>query len=245
LRADIRNRRLAEYEELAANNTYGVQVYQLLNGDSRRTSTFCRTCYDDLDGDRVWFYDVWAHRLTVYAICEPCFDDERARLVAKYPHLVEPRCCWDRLLGRGEQRGLLTVREIPCPGCQRTMVFGGFCRTIPACSDRCATLAHGARRRARLEAARADRVCEQCGATFDPPRSDARTCSPACRQKAYRARRRAVTDERCEPDQTAATRNAEDATSEQAWIEGRRRPPQLGDSLQIQLGKLLEERGKE
>jgi hypothetical protein len=32
-------------------------------------------------------------------------------------------------------------------------------------------------------------TCAQCGATFTPRRSTARTCSAACRQKAYRQRR--------------------------------------------------------
>ena len=40
---------------------------------------------------------------------------------------------------------------------------------------------------ARL-AARQDTECVQCGATFSPPRGDARYCSSGCRQKAYRAR---------------------------------------------------------
>ena len=31
-------------------------------------------------------------------------------------------------------------------------------------------------------------ACSVCGKTFTPPRTDARTCSPACRQKAYRRR---------------------------------------------------------
>ena len=31
------------------------------------------------------------------------------------------------------------------------------------------------------------RDCDQCGDPFTPIRADARYCSPACRQKAYRA----------------------------------------------------------
>ena len=49
--------------------------------------------------------------------------------------------------------------------------------------------------------------CKVCGETFKPARSDAKTCSPPCRQKAYRQRKalrigRAAT--RTSPD----TRNA-------------------------------------
>lgn len=35
----------------------------------------------------------------------------------------------------------------------------------------------------------APRECAACGSTFTPSRADARYCSPACRQRAYRARR--------------------------------------------------------
>ncbi len=42
----------------------------------------------------------------------------------------------------------------------------------------------------RLEC-RKDKVCESCGKTFTPKRSDAKYCSNACRQRAYR---QSVTD---------------------------------------------------
>ena len=32
------------------------------------------------------------------------------------------------------------------------------------------------------------RACETCGENFEPPRSNARFCSNACRQRAYRVR---------------------------------------------------------
>ena len=38
-------------------------------------------------------------------------------------------------------------------------------------------------------------VCTVYGKTFIAPRSDARTCSPACRQKAYRQRNNGLSDE--------------------------------------------------
>jgi hypothetical protein len=41
----------------------------------------------------------------------------------------------------------------------------------------------------RLRALLRRRRCGQCGEEFTPPRSDARYCSPACRQKAYRTRK--------------------------------------------------------
>jgi hypothetical protein len=51
------------------------------------------------------------------------------------------------------------------------------------CSARCAERARNARRRKSTPTA-----CASCGETFTPQRSDARYCSPACRQRAYRER---------------------------------------------------------
>jgi hypothetical protein len=79
----------------------------------------------------------------------------------------------------------------PCHDCHRP-VFHGAARKVPShvsCSPECnravyAKLAHDRRRRA-------ERVCRTCGALFLPKRADALTCSPACRQRAYRQRRAA------------------------------------------------------
>ena len=46
----------------------------------------------------------------------------------------------------------------------------------------------GSLRIAPKEAAREPRACEMCGEQFVPTRSDAKTCSSPCRQKAYRGR---------------------------------------------------------
>lgn len=56
------------------------------------------------------------------------------------------------------------------------------------CCDQCAWLAASARRGARAAALRTRR-CVSCGQSFTAPRKDAVTCSPACRQKAYRQRK--------------------------------------------------------
>jgi predicted nucleic acid-binding Zn ribbon protein len=65
-----------------------------------------------------------------------------------------------------------------------------------ACSDRCLSrLAHfrsppnDARDLRRAEG-RQPRACAACGMMFTPSRSDARTCSSACRQRVYRERGR-------------------------------------------------------
>jgi hypothetical protein len=91
------------------------------------------------------------------------------------------------------------------PSCRRCRV----CRTpfVPRhrrqkyCGEKCARRVSNGRRRARRKNARNGlpahvpfvgepvRVCSQCEEWFEG-RSDARTCSDACRQRAYRERRR-------------------------------------------------------
>jgi hypothetical protein len=72
-----------------------------------------------------------------------------------------------------------------CQGCGRTLGRVNF-DPAKACSTECARVAHNVRRRVDTQPAE----CETCGGTFTPPRADARYCSPACRQKAYRQRLR-------------------------------------------------------
>jgi hypothetical protein len=77
-------------------------------------------------------------------------------------------------------------REGPCVGCGRPVVYrpGDYAHTLHFyCSQRCLGAYYRNRKKEPLE-----RACAVCGRTFTPPRRDARTCSPACRQKAYRRR---------------------------------------------------------
>lgn len=78
-----------------------------------------------------------------------------------------------------------------CPHCGRNLARP--CLDCPLSPGRVAEAAPArdrAQRKRELRArARGDRVCPVCGQPFTPPRSDAVTCSPKCRQKAYRARK--------------------------------------------------------
>ena len=70
-------------------------------------------------------------------------------------------------------------------GCENHFV--GF-----LCAD-CADAQKKARRNRRLAHGRAAergefRHCDHCGETYEPKRTDARYCSQACRQRAYRQR---------------------------------------------------------
>jgi ssDNA-binding Zn-finger/Zn-ribbon topoisomerase 1 len=82
-----------------------------------------------------------------------------------------------------------TAEPIPCPACGnmlrpihgRTHVWER--KTHYACGA-CTARAWRARNRIK------HRICEWCGAEFITTRKDAKTCSPACRQKLHRAPRR-------------------------------------------------------
>jgi len=78
----------------------------------------------------------------------------------------------------------------PCCACGRPVIHS-IRRRSPkhfVCSDECrrATYLAEARKRRKLH----KRNCDCCGSSFMPARSDARFCSPACKQKAYRQRTR-------------------------------------------------------
>jgi hypothetical protein len=92
----------------------------------------------------------------------------------------------------------------PCPGCGRTVHLPPnesaptwLDPREPYCSNRCRNRVYGARfrrRHPRPKVARPVVACRTCGRSFAPRRSDARTCSPACRQKAYRERAAVTAD---------------------------------------------------
>jgi hypothetical protein len=72
-----------------------------------------------------------------------------------------------------------------CPGCGIAMSFSSldaYTTRWVACSTRCYQRAW--RRSRRMKAT----LCAMCRRPFQSPRTDARFCSPACRQRAYRER---------------------------------------------------------
>jgi len=76
-----------------------------------------------------------------------------------------------------------------CAACGRSMSREKYRRPGPlrrTCSERC----HRAARRARRRRGQVDeKTCPVCDEVFSGTRADQVTCSPACRQKAYRRRR--------------------------------------------------------
>ena len=78
----------------------------------------------------------------------------------------------------------------PCDACGRKVARRRFCNWH--CRAHYYNAPAAARRKAERLKARQGKVCEQCGKTFTATRSDQKTCSPACRQKAYRERKKVV-----------------------------------------------------
>jgi hypothetical protein len=81
----------------------------------------------------------------------------------------------------------------PCDACGQTVTavegMGQYCRRLHLfCGDRCRSRYYSRLRSKRAARAR-EKVCEVCGEEFTATRRDAKTCSPACKQKAYRRRR--------------------------------------------------------
>ena len=80
----------------------------------------------------------------------------------------------------------------PCGTCGQVMTVvegaGQYFRRLHLfCSGRCRGLHYNHVRSERGARAR-EKVCAVCGEEFTAKRADAKTCSPACKQKAYRRR---------------------------------------------------------
>lgn len=88
-----------------------------------------------------------------------------------------------------------------CAQCERPMVYrltrSQMGRTF--CSEPCGRIynsqLHSQLRKERRAEER-EKVCEVCGESFTATRKDAKTCSPGCKQKAYRQRRREARQDR-------------------------------------------------
>ena len=70
---------------------------------------------------------------------------------------------------------------ITCKGCGLPMLVPEWMRSERTCSTRCA------QRELRFRRRHKKRMCGTCGLRFETTRIDAKFCSGACRQMAYRA----------------------------------------------------------
>jgi hypothetical protein len=142
-----------------------------------RTGSVCERCEAEIGPDKP-LWRVWNRVPTVpyrgrwclLTYCAPCGSEWQERLTFDRRYLLES----------------------VCEECGRPVVFGlvlphrrFFCSR--SCANKHYARPHNARRAEQRAAQRANSTCAQCGHAFNPSRSDARYCSPACRQTAYRA----------------------------------------------------------
>lgn len=89
-------------------------------------------------------------------------------------------------------RGVEWWPPTSCETCGRTVTNAAISQaqawTHTFCSEQCSSSWYTARRNERAAEARR-KCCEVCDEIFDATRRDALTCSPSCRQRAYRRRR--------------------------------------------------------
>ncbi len=96
---------------------------------------------------------------------------------------------WPAPVCRDCRRGERWLPTTPCEGCGRDVTYRtpSSRRHHAFCSRRCAWRFYDRRRDEVLALARR-KSCAACARPFTATRRDARTCSPACRQRAYRTR---------------------------------------------------------
>lgn len=93
----------------------------------------------------------------------------------------KPKVRWYDMTGRGEQQSAAA-----CEACGRMVIRNAdpLLKRV-TCSHSCAT----SFTRSRNGNQGSGQPCEVCGTAITTGRADSRTCSPACRQKAYRQRK--------------------------------------------------------
>jgi hypothetical protein len=167
--------RQAEGRELAASAAgHGDEPRKLMALIARKRADRCGECRKPIAaGEPVWIgpvgyagYSVWNHVLA--PLCAKCRHEEWMYKRIAFPDAPSP-----------------------CAACGRPVYVhtSGRRRKWVLCSDAC----RRAKYRALYFASKGSRkaTCPVCGEPFTQRRSDAVTCGPACRQKAYRRR---VTD---------------------------------------------------
>jgi hypothetical protein len=154
-------------------------------------------------GDDVALWAKWAHRRGQDEARWCAFCD------ADLPEVYRVRCrmcpsggtwrktAWWALCAECADEEVTEDSWAPCEGCGRPLVVIGWdyiYRKRRVCCDYCRGLAVAREKRERRTDARAGRTCGQCNEVIDASRNDARYCSSACRQKAYRQRHRPTGD---------------------------------------------------
>ena len=112
--------------------------------------------------------------------------DQSEAFAAYYRHFERSEACWEaEQASRAKQ---WKAKLEPCCDCGRRISHLG--RRLLLCF-KCKQKRPTNLQRARRAKSKVSEVtCQVCGQTFTPKRSDAKTCSPNCRQKLYRAPRK-------------------------------------------------------
>jgi hypothetical protein len=141
----------------------------------------CGKCGEDVPQDAVVYLAglglgrSWQRWLT--PICESCAP----------PYMKGEGRYYDPRIDRCE--------KYPCHTCARPVVWKATGRDLHRqhvfCCGRCRWTYYNDLRNERNARAR-EKVCEVCDEAFTATRQDAKVCSPACKQKAYRLRRKAL-----------------------------------------------------
>jgi hypothetical protein len=142
-----------------------------VEAESRKTGKVCAKCGEEISPRPA--YRVSEYGAPFVMMCDECAPE------------------W-LVSGRGKPARTIpevNVHRWDCAGCGRQVVFGMSphqYRKRVYCSDECREAY--ARTAKHKRSAPHECSCEVCGTEFVAKRSDAKTCSPACRQKAYRRR---------------------------------------------------------
>jgi hypothetical protein len=144
----------------------------------------CSGCYRDLEpGEPVW----WRPHLQPGRVVPSRLTQSGLAITSGNGPVC--RSCAGNPADESSYRG-----GVPCVGCARPVYWsprinGGARRrrSLAYCHEYC-LWDHYNRRRSEAAAELRLKDCATCGERFEATRRDAVTCSPACRQKAYRRR---------------------------------------------------------
>jgi hypothetical protein len=160
---------------------------EFLAREARKTARVCGCCSQKLSPENPAYRGA-----KVYVGMMPLSWDR-----ARKPRICEPLYKRTVLCGSCAPEWLSPKREDVitqlCAQCERPMVsrlkVSELRRTF--CSDSCQRAYHNQMRKEKRAEAR-KKVCEVCDEEFTATKRDAKTCSKACKQKAYRRQKREV-----------------------------------------------------
>ncbi len=150
--------------------------------EAARTAARCGRCGRELGPDAIVFLGVEVYVGIAALVLKPRHERTTVCEACAPPFMSRRKSCddWRR------------CPDASCGGCGRPVVFRSSGRDLRRravfCSERCRWTCYNHWRNERAARARR-KVCEVCEEPFTASRQDARTCSAACKQKAYRRRK--------------------------------------------------------